>query len=412
MAKDAKSPMGNKGVRYNFAASANLVLARVWLVFRRLNAFVAAIRGGVTVSRSVQLKKTGVFAVLACASVLVFGCLEGGGSLTNLPDVELAEVNLQIRLGRLDTESPTSGEVPLLKRSIDQLDSVGFSDSAERLHLRNMVLRFTSNLRDTVWDTLTAGTHPGLDGSGMDEDRALSVNVALKPLRWWNIEIKTHDTYDSVIHYAEVGPIPSRGGQSVTLDVPLITARYSLYEARYLLPEHVYPANVPEAQRVYQKVFFNRLVLSIDSTIVRDSNSLELSTTAPSPRFITAGSALKNSEGAYFFRPSRALPDTITHIQTYRYVRAGPRVFNIKAYGRLEGDSLGQPSRLLFEGSRTVTIEAGATVPAIPIVLDWKGPGSGSDDVPGGPNWSGVRMEVIIGKVRKVTLDVDVGGDI
>src|SRR5690606_37585065 len=121
-----------------------------------------------TVSRSLQLKKTGVFAVLACASVLTFGCLEGGGSLTNLPDTELAEVNLQIRLGRLDTESPTSGEVPMLKRSVDQLDSVGFSDSAERLHLRNMVLRFTSNLRDTLWDTLTPGTHPVLYDPGTE----------------------------------------------------------------------------------------------------------------------------------------------------------------------------------------------------------------------------------------------------
>ncbi len=363
--------------------------------------------------RSATFKKYGVFAFLTLASLVAFGCLAGGGSLTNLPEAEQTEVNLQIRLGRVETEAPASGGVSG-KRSVDAVDSVGYGDSAERIQLRDMILRFTSNLRDTVWDTVTAGLNPTFGDARLDEDRAVSVDVSLKPLRWWSVEITTHDTFDSIIHYAVVGPIPSRGGQSVSLNVPLIRSRYSLYEARYVLPEHVYPADVPEDERVYQKIFFHRLVLAIDSTIVRDSNSFDLPLTAPGPRFISAGTALKNADGAYFFRPSRARPDTITHIQTYRYVRAGPRVFNIKAYGYLEGDSVGQSPRLLFEGTRTVMIEAGATVPPIPIVLDWKGSGSGSgsDGAPGNPNWSGVRMEVILGKVRKITLGVDVGGNI
>src|SRR5690606_10085133 len=226
-----------------------------------------------------------------------------------------------------------------------------------------MVLRFTSNLRDTGRDTRATGLNPAPGETGLDEDRAVSVDVSLKPLRWWNIEIATRDTYDGIIHHAVVGPIPSRGGQSVTLNVPLIRSRYSLYEARYILPEHVYAADVPEEVRVHQKIFFNRLVLAIDSTLQRDSNTFDLPRTAPGPRFIRAGTALKNADGAYFFRPSRARPDTITHIQTYRYVRAGPRLFHIKAYGHLEGDSVGQPERLLFEGSRNVTIEEGAIVP-------------------------------------------------
>jgi hypothetical protein len=364
------------------------------------------------VPRSETFKKHGVFALLMLASLMAFGCLAGGGSLTNLPDAEQTEVNLQIRLGRVDTEAPASGGVSG-KRSVDAIDSVGYGDSAGRIQLREMVLRFTSNLRDTVWDTVTTGLNPAPGDAGLDEDRAVSVDVSLKPLRWWNIEIATRDTYDSIIHHAVVGPIPSRGGQSVTLNVPLIRSRYSLYEARYILPEHVYPADVPEEERVYQKIFFNRLVLAIDSTIVRDSNSLDLSLTAPGSRFISAGTALKNAEGAYFFRPSRARPDTIAHIQAYRYVRAGPRVFHIKAFGYLEGDSVGQPERLLFEGIRTVTIVEGATVPETPIVLDWRGPVSGEGEgSPGSPNWSGVTMEVVIGRARKVTLDLEVGGNI
>ncbi len=413
MAKTAKTNTRNPGLRYNFALPGILTLARIWLIRVRLNVDGVS-RSGENLPHSAKLKKYGAFVFAAFASLTASGCLMGGGSLTNLPEAELAEVNLQIRLGRVDTEAPASGGVPTGKLSAE-IDSLGHIDSAEGIQLRNMVLRFTSNLRDTVWDTLTAASNPALAGVFMQEDRAVSVDVALRPLRWWNIEIKTHDTNDSIIHHATVGPIPSRGGQSVFLDVPLIKSRYSLYEARYVLPEYVYPANVPEGQRTYQKIFFHRLVLSIDSTVVRDSNSLALPLTAPGTRFITPGAALRGAEGAYFFRPSRAHPDTITHIQSYRYVRAGPRFFNIKAYGHLEGDSVGQPERLLFEGSRTVTIVEGATTPELPIILDWRGPGSGSGSTnpqPGDPDWSGVTMRVILGKARKVTLDLEVGGSI
>ena len=361
-----------------------------------------------------KMKKYGLFAFAAVASLMAAGCLSGGGSLTNLPDAEWAEVNLQIRLGRVDADAPASGEVRTSKVSAD---SVGYVDSVAGIQLRDMVIRFTSNLRDTVWDTVWAAENPALGSGNLEADRAISVDVELQPLRWWNIEITTHDLADSVVHHAVVGPIPSKGGQSVSLNIPLINSRFSLYEARYVLPEHVYPANVPEAQRVYQKIFFSRLVLSIDSTVVRDSNSLDLASPAPGPRFIAAGTALKNADGAWFFKPSRAIPDTITHTQAYRYVRGGAHRFTISAYGYLEGDSVGQPLRLLFEGSRMITVNEGETPPATPIVLDWRGPGSERDPGapvpgPGDPDWSGVTMEVVIGKVRKVTLDLEVGGNI
>lgn len=351
---------------------------------------------------SAKLRKSVLFALGVIVAVAATGCLEGGGSLTNLPESERAEVNLQIRLGRIDTDAPVEGGVNQAKVS---------ADTTERIQLRDMVLRFTSNLRDTVWDTVYAGAGTGLGGYA-DEDQAVSVNVALQPLRWWNIEIKTHDIYDSVIHHALAGPFASKGGQSVSLNVPLINSRYALYEARYVLPERIYAANVPDSQRVYQKIFFSRLVLSIDSTIVRDSNSLSVDLAAPGSRFIAAGTALRGAVGAYFFRPSRNLPDTITHLQTYRYVRTGPRNFNIKAYGYLEGDSVGMSPRLLFAGDRTVTILPGLNLIDIPIVLRWKGPGSERDPSlpppgPGDPDWSGVTMQVLIGKVSQITQTIE-----
>jgi hypothetical protein len=351
---------------------------------------------------TVKLKRFGFAAFLVAASLTAFGCLGGGGSLTNLPDTELAEVNLEIRLGRVDADAPTDGGVlDLGKLSADLPD--------ERIQLRDMVLRFTSNLRDTVWDTVMAGVGTGFSGD-QAADQSITVNVALQPLRWWNIEIKTHDIHDSVIHYANVGPIASKGGNAVSMDVPLINSRYSLYEARYVFPDRIFPANVPVEQRVYQRIFFSRMVLMIDSTIVRDSTSFNPLIT-PGPRFINSDTALKNAAGKLFFRPSRSETDTMTHVQSYKYVRTGPRTFNIKAFGYLEGDSVGvSEPRLLFEGSRSVTIAPGASAPILPIILDWMGPGSDKNPIdtlqPDDRDWSGITMMVKIGKVGNVSQEI------
>lgn len=355
-------------------------------------------------ARFAKLRKYAFVALPVMALAVFTGCLEGDGSLTNLPDDERTEVNLQIRLGRIDTDAPAEGGLGQAKMAVD---------SVERIQLRDMVLRFTSNLHDTLWDTVLAGA-PGTNfGTRVDEDQAVSVDVSLKPLRWWNIQIQTHDVYDSVIHYAEVGPVSSKGGQSVSMTIPLLNSRFALYEARYILPERIYAANVPDSQRVYQKIFFTDLVLAIDSTVVRDTNSYDGAADVPAPasRFITAGTALRGGEGKYFFKPS-VEPDTITHLQTYRYVRMGPRTFNIKVYGYLEGDSVGMAPRLLFSGDRVVTITPGVTYFEVPIVLDWQGPGSDKDPGttppgPGDPDWSGTTMQVVVGRVKQVSQTIE-----
>src|SRR5690606_9687341 len=97
-------------------------------------------------------------------------------------------------------------------------------------------------------------------------------------------------------------------------------------------------------------------------------------------------------------------PDTITHTQTYDYVRTGARVFDISAYGYLEGDTLGIAPRLLFQGSRAVVIAPDGTMPEAPIVLQWRGPsGTPSDTVTAGhPDWTGAGLNVIIGKTNTI----------
>jgi hypothetical protein len=335
------------------------------------------------------------------------GCLGGGGSLTNLPDKESTLLNLHIRLGRVDASAPVNSGV-LNKRA---------AGVSEEIILKSMKLRFISNLKDTVWGSASMdgeGADAGPGGGLQGDERSVFVNVELPPLRWWNLEIKTYDQYDSVIHYGVVNGISSKGGQTVNLTVPVLNSRYSLYEARYSLPASIYAAGLPEAERVYQKIFFNRLVLSVDGQVVRDSSSFSPSISGGS-RFITAGSALKGAVGRYFFRPTALVPDTITHLQTYQYVLTGNRVFQISAYGYLEGDSVGSVPRLLFQGSATLDISAGAAVQPTPVVLDWKGPGSSSAPTdtagtPGNSNWSGVGLKFTIGSVGKIIQEINVPG--
>lgn len=146
------------------------------------------------------LRRLCLGALLASASLVFSGCLGGGGSLTNLPETELATLTLQIRLGRVDAAAPVEGGV---------FSKTSTEAPIETIKLQNMVLRFTSNLKDTVWDTVYSNVGSGLGGINPAQDQSILVNVELAPLRWWNIEVKTHDQYDSVIHYGNIGPFLS-----------------------------------------------------------------------------------------------------------------------------------------------------------------------------------------------------------
>jgi hypothetical protein len=361
------------------------------------------------------LKRCMLGALLAFASFMVAGCLaSGGGSLTNLPENEFTTLKLKIQLAKLDASAPVDGGV-FNKRA------AGLGES-ESIQLRDMVLRFTSNLGDTVWDTTYASVGSGLSGSQTEGEKPVVVDVELAPLRWWNIEVRTHDQYDSLIHYGNVGPIASKGGQDVILTIPLINSRFSMYEAHYSLPDNIYDAKLPENERVYQKIFFSKLVLAVDSVIVRDSSTRNV--TAAGTRFFSAGASLKGATGSFFFKPY-GLPDTVTHLQSYQYVRNGLRTFEISAYGYLQGDSVGAPLRLLFQGRSTMTISTTGTTPggdsippATSVVLDWKGPGSKNPAIPqdsvkpGGQDWTGVTMTVDIGPVRTIKQIMTLPGNI
>lgn len=347
-------------------------------------------------------------ALLALSGLVA--CLEGGGSLTNLPEQEYTAVNLQIRLGRVDASAPVGGDVDILTKP-------AATHAEETIRVRDMIMRFTSNLRDTIWDT-TALSAGSFYGPGKNEDGGIvNTEVVLPPLRWWKIEIKTLDMLDSVIHYDTIGPIASRGGQTVVLNVPLLNARYTQYEAHYQLPKEIYAANLPVESRVYQKIFFSRLEMAVDGVVVRDTSSFSPAITSAGTRFITADSLLRGATpGMFFFKPSVRPLDTITHVQAYPYVRVGPHEFRIRAFGYLEGDTIGMAPRLLFEGSQSVAINPGVSVPPIEMNLAWRGPGGVPTDTtqlqPGHPDWSGTGLKVVIGRTGTITQTINIGVNI
>ena len=316
--------------------------------------------------------------VLALAAFVVSGCLGGGGSLTNLPTDETAVVKLKIRLGRVDNRTETNSEI-LTKGS--------------SIRIQNLIVTFTSNLGDIVSDTVTASSS-GMATPSFLADSVL-VDVRLRALRWWNVEIETRDQHDSIIHKGSAGPFASKGGQTMDLTIPLLNSRYLMYEARYSLPPFICAAGCADTN-TRQKIYFHKLLLEIDGDTVRDSTSFSSAIPGAGSRFIFADTAkLKGAFGKLFFKPNGTGSDTATHVKAYEYVKTGVHIFRMSAYGYLEGDSVGRTRpRLLFQGTSTINVLQGGASEEEVVVLDWMGPGSTKNpdttSGPGSSSWNGV----------------------
>lgn len=330
--------------------------------------------------------RAGAIATLLASGLLLTGCLNDSG--TRDGGLAADEARLVVRTTVRDASAP------------------GLSKSSA-ITLDRLIITLRSSIAtDTVRrDTILADTGAFLSNSSSDQE--LTRAFAVKALRSWTVVVKTLDVNDSLIHYDSV-PVPSML-LGETRSVPLqLGSRYAMYEARYTLPSRLYPTDVPEAQRVYQNVFFSRLVLSVDGRIVRDSVTTGVQ--AAGTRYVAAGTDLRGSAGRFFFKPNGNAPDTITHVQSYDYVRTGTRTFDIKAYGYLEGDTLGIAPRLLFQGTRQAVVAPDGTIPQEPMVLEWRGPTAAPSDTvtAGHPDWTGVGLSVFIGKTNTITQEIDI----
>lgn len=344
--------------------------------------------------------KRGLLSVGVLALFVFSGCLGGGGSLTNLPTDETAFVKMKIRLGRVDSRTDADPQVTLSKGA--------------SIRVQSLTVTFTSNLEDTVRDTVTAAS-VGFNANSFLSDSVM-INVNLRALRWWNVEVETRDQNDSIVHQGRAGPFASKGGQTMDLTLPELDSRYLMYEAHYRLPPEIFP-NLDTVNAVTdtvkQKIYFHKLVLEIDDVKVGDSTSFSPAVTAPGTRFIYADtSKVKGAQGKLFFKPDRKGADTATHVQAYEYVRAGNHKFKMSAYGYVEGDNFSNAPRLLFQGEAKIKINQTGAPSEDEVRLDYKGPGSeaakDSTYVPGGSNWSGVSMTVTLGRVKGGKLTVGV----
>jgi hypothetical protein len=309
-----------------------------------------------------------------------------------------------------DARSSRENEARLVvQTTLKDVSKVGSLGKPSAIRLSKLVFTLTSSVPgDTVRrDTVLADTGSFLSNASVDQQ--FNRPFAVRPLRNWTIVVKSLDANDSLIHYDSVVVPSLLIGEARAVNMNL-ASRYAMYEARYTLAAELYPTGVPESQRVYQKVFFSRLVLSVDGRVVSDSSSFSQAIQSAGTRFVTASTALRGAAGRFFFKPNGNPPDTATHIQFYQYVRTGTRIFDISAYGYLEGDTLGMAPRLLFQGARSVTIAQDGSMPSAPIVLQWKGPtGAPSDTITAGhPDWSGVGLSVLIGKTNTIQQQIDI----
>jgi hypothetical protein len=342
--------------------------------------------------------KRGLLIVAALSLFVLSGCLGAGGSLTNLPTDETAHVKMKIRLGRVDSRTDTDPNV---------------LNKGSSIRVQSLTVSFISNLEDTVRDTVTA-TGAGLNANSFLSD-SVTINVNLRALRWWNVQVETRDQNDSIVHQGSAGPFASKGGQTMNITLPELDSRYLMYEAHYKLPHEIYANGLVDTERVIQKIYFYRLVLEIDGAVVQDSSTLTPPVTVPGTRFIYADtSKVRGAQGKLFFKPDRGGADTATHVQAYQYVKAGGHTFKMSAYGYLEGDSIGGTNpRLLFQGQADIKINQTGAPSEEEVKLDYKGPGSDAvkDDstaVPGGQNWNGIHMTVTLGRVKGGKLTVGV----
>jgi hypothetical protein len=281
-------------------------------------------------------------------------------------------------------------------------DASDVAASGRKAHvLKKMIVLLTSSKRDTVCDTITSmGSLRSQEPAYLEENVGvvhLFARYDLKPGRRWNIVVKTLDPLDSAIHLdsVRVEGLQKFEYRAVRLD---LLPRWVGSAARVSLPSTVL------SEGLSRRVLFDRVELLVDGIVMQDTTSVISSTHC----LVTADtSLLANAASRKYFRggtgtdTENACALTLTH----PYMKVGQNSLAFKAYGYLEGDTVGTtPVRLLLQGQSTVNTGLSKTAAAQSVSLEWV-------DVPGETEVaSGVFVN--IGKVGTVVTNVVVPGAI
>jgi hypothetical protein len=189
----------------------------------------------------------------------------------------------------------------------------------------------------------------------------VSKNYTLKPLRSWTLSAMTLDGKDSIIHSGSTAAFYVRPADTASISLNL-ASRYAMYQANFnALPDSISAAAGGTGK---DAVKIKRVVMKLDGAIKADSS--------------TAQFAGGQTVSVFF-----------------DYVGIGSHGVVLEAYGELNSYS-----GLLFSGTSTFTVSAG-TDDAKSINLGWVGPTTGTG-----------RLNVVIGKVGKITLNGTLPGTV
>jgi photosystem II stability/assembly factor-like uncharacterized protein len=165
--------------------------------------------------------------------------------------------------GKIRNDGPSD---PVVRMSMG-VAGVGALGKKSVITLDRLEILMVSGAGDTLRDTITSSTTPDLDPiSSVDQN--IAKTFELKALRSWKISATVIDVLDSVIHRDSVNLPVLYAGDTALVSLNL-TSRYARYLATFLsLPDSVSSSNPSDPK---QALFINRLVLSIDGVVVRDS---------------------------------------------------------------------------------------------------------------------------------------------
>jgi len=282
--------------------------------------------------RSLKFNKLTAAAVMASGLALM-GCLEEPHS-SGAED--RAPVSLNLRVG---------------------VDGVNTLAKASTISLKKLIVVMTSNVNDTIRDTLTTATTTHID-SVSTSAQTVAKYYSLKPLRSWKVVATIKDKNDSTIHKDSTTTPVLYVGDTATVSLNL-SSKFSMYRANFLtIPDSISSATAGTSKQV---LHIRRLVMTLDTTnTVRDSTK----------KYFTGSPALY-----------------------YDYVRVGSHSVTLSAYGDLGLDTAAAHSILLYQKTQTISVGAGVDS-TISMALVWQGPTMGTDS-----------LRVTIGKVGTVTLN-------
>jgi hypothetical protein len=235
--------------------------------------------------------------------------------------------------------------------------------------LNRLVVVMTSG-KLTIRDTITSegsrlSREPAILLDDPTAQQTLLLRYELKPDRPWHIEARVTDALDSVRYLGVLDVDDMDAFEYVDGCLP-VEPRYAVWEARFRLPGSVGSGPAQKA------VYFSRLAISMNGE--KDSDRLP---TANSPdqvalRTATADPAKLFGAGSMRFFQTDADAGGVPISVSYDYVGSYTQFFKLRAYGYIEGDTVGRtPERLLYEGERDVNIFTAKGSVDEPVEMGW-----------------------------------------